>query len=207
MAVLTTPCPALLHKPPQAFPDRLALDNPVSLACFAPIVGKSEKVTCPRAPCRWVAAWRPLERHQRRVLRRHGEAETGEALRQDVHNPAGIGFALTADDKSIGKATQHTSALHPGVDVLDTPCVQDLRQESIGEQGRTYTSYTVANFLVECSTSISRTQLRPGYGDGLLGAPRHTVLPPDHPSPREQGGRRGTSSTPPQHNPGGAPHL
>ena len=50
MAVLTTPCPALLHKPTQAFPDRLALDDPVLLACFAPRVGKSEQVKCTRAP-------------------------------------------------------------------------------------------------------------------------------------------------------------
>jgi hypothetical protein len=39
MAVVTTPCPALLHKPTQAFPDCLALDDPVSPACFGPIVG------------------------------------------------------------------------------------------------------------------------------------------------------------------------
>ena len=70
-----------------------------------------------------------------------------------------------------------------------------------------YTSYNVANFLVEYSTSIPRTQLRPGYGDGFLGAPLHTVLPRDEPAPGEQGGRRGTSSTHPQHNPGGAHHV
>src|SRR5262245_25664305 len=136
MAVLTTPCPALFHKPPQAFPDRLALDDPVALACFAPIVGKSEKVKCTRAPCRLVAAWRPLERNQRRFLRMNSEAETGEAFRQDCHNPAGIDFALTADDKIIGTAAQKTSALHPGVDVLDQPFVQDMMQEYIGEHGR-----------------------------------------------------------------------
>ena len=80
-------------------------------------------------------------------------------------------------------------------------------QRHIGKDRTAYTSYKVANFLVEFSTSIPRTQLRPGYGDGFLGAPLHTVLPRDHPSPREQGGRRGTSSTHPQHNPGGAHHV
>src|SRR5215471_11153846 len=110
MAVLTTPCPALLHKPPQAFPDRLALDDPGPLACFGPIVGKAEKVKCTRAPCRSVAAWRPLERNQRRLLRMNGEAEPGEAFRQDCHNPAGLGFALAADAKIIGKARQKTVA-------------------------------------------------------------------------------------------------
>ena len=136
MAVLTTPWPALFHKPTQAFPDRLALADPVPLARFGPIVGKSENVQWTRAPCRSVAAWWPLERHQRRFLGRHGEAETGDAFRQDVHKPAGIGFALAADDTIIGKATQTTGALHPGEDVLDTPFVQDMRQEDIGSYGR-----------------------------------------------------------------------
>jgi hypothetical protein len=72
---------------------------------------------------------------------------------------------------------------------------------------RYYTSYKVANMLVEFSTSIPRTQLRPGYGDGFLGAPLHTVVPPDKPSPREQGGRRGTSRPQTQQTPGSAPHV
>jgi hypothetical protein len=80
-------------------------------------------------------------------------------------------------------------------------------QCAVGQDRGGYTSYKGANFLVEFSTSIPRTQLRPGYGDGFLGAPLDTVLPPDKPAPREQGGRRGTSSTHPQHNPGGAHHL
>src|SRR2546430_7164350 len=69
-----------------------------------------------------------------------------------------------------------------------------------------YTSYKVANFLVEFSTSIPRTPLRPSYGDGFLGAPLHMVRPPESP-PGERGGQRGTTSTPPQPHPGGAPHV
>ena len=80
-------------------------------------------------------------------------------------------------------------------------------QRHIGKDGRAYTSYKVANFLVEFSTSIPRTQLRPGYGDGFLGAPLQSGAPRDRPSPREQGGQRGTSSPHPQHNPGGAHHV
>ena len=111
MAVLTTPCPALFHKPTQAFPARLALDDPVPLARFGPIVGKSEKVKCTRAPCRSGSAWRPLERNQRRFLGMNGEAETGKAFRQDFHNPAGIGFALAADEKSSRPEESHPQAL------------------------------------------------------------------------------------------------
>jgi hypothetical protein len=155
MAVLTTPCPALFPTPPPALPDRLALDAPGALACFAPRVGQSEQVTCPRAPCRLVAAWRPLARHQRRLLRTHGAAETGEAFRQDCHHPAGLGFARTADDAIIGKVTQKTSALHPGGDVLAKPRVQDMRQESIGEHGRN----------------------APAWRRTLVGVPPHSRLP------------------------------
>src|SRR5262249_25306399 len=75
-------------------------------------------------------------------------------------------------------------------------------QRHVGKHGRDYTSYKVANMLVEFSTSIPRTQLRPGYGDGFLGAPLHTALPSAKPSPREQGGHRGTSSTHPHHTSG-----
>src|SRR5215510_2155966 len=122
MAVLTTPCPALFHKPTQAFPDRLALDDPVPLACFGPIVGKAEKVKCTRAPCRSVSAWRPLERNQRRFLGMNGEAETGKAFRQDVHNPAGVGFALAADDKSSSAGESHPRALsEPDVNLAAHP--------------------------------------------------------------------------------------
>ena len=72
-------------------------------------------------------------------------------------------------------------------------------------KGAQYTSYKVANILVEFSTSIPRTQLRPSYGDGFLGAPLQTGQPPESPTPREQGGRRGTSST--HSNTGGAHHV
>ena len=77
----------------------------------------------------------------------------------------------------------------------------------ICQQGRKYTSYKVANMLVEFSTSIPRTQLRPSYGDGFLGAPLQTRQPLENPTPREQGDQRGSSSTQSQQNPGGAPHV
>src|SRR5215510_1973711 len=117
VAVCPTPCPTRFHKPAQAFPDRLALDDPISLAYFAPIVGKSEKVECPRAPCRLIAAWRPLEGNQRRFLRMNGEAEARKPLRQDLHHPAGVGFQRAADDEIIGKPRQKAPALHPRLDV------------------------------------------------------------------------------------------
>ena len=81
------------------------------------------------------------------------------------------------------------------------------QEEGTPARGQRYTSYKVANMLVEFSTSIPRTQLRPGYGDGFRGAPLHTVLPPAQPAPREQGGRRGTSRPQPQQNPGSAHHV
>jgi hypothetical protein len=77
----------------------------------------------------------------------------------------------------------------------------------VGQQGAHDTSYKVANMLVEFSTSIPRTQLRPGYGDGFLGAPLQSTLSYESPSPQVQGGQRGTSRTYRQHTPGGAHHI
>src|SRR5262249_26364348 len=77
----------------------------------------------------------------------------------------------------------------------------------VRQYGGAYTSYKVANLPIEFSTSIPRTQLRPGYGDGFLGAPLQRVPPHASPSPRAQGGQRGTSRTQPQSNPGSAHHV
>ena len=77
----------------------------------------------------------------------------------------------------------------------------------VGRQGTHYTSYKVANMLVEFSTSIPRTQLRPSYGEGFLGVPLQTRRPLKSPTPREQGDQRGASSTQTQQHPGGAHHV
>ena len=125
LAVVTTPCPERSHQPAQPFPDRLALDDPVSIACRGPIVGKAEQVEAPHAPCRWLSAWRLLERHERRLFGMNGQAEAGKPLRQDVHHPAGVGFPCAADDKIIRKTREKALALQPGLHVFDKPFIQD----------------------------------------------------------------------------------
>ena len=59
-----------------------------------------------------------------------------------------------------------------------------------------YTPNKVANMLIEFSTSIPRTQLRPSYGEGFLGAPLQAGTRRDHPTPLGQGDDGGSSSTP-----------
>jgi hypothetical protein len=61
----------------------------------------------------------------------------------------------------------------------------ELVKVYVGQKWGYYTSYKVANFLVEFSTSILRTQLRPSYGDGFLGAPLQTAPPSQSPMPQE----------------------
>jgi hypothetical protein len=70
-----------------------------------------------------------------------------------------------------------------------------------------YTSYNVAKRVIEFSTSIPRTGLRPQYGAGFLGVPIQTVWPSDTPTRREQGDRRGTSSITTQPNARGSRHV
>ena len=128
MAVVTTPCPDCSHTPAPPLPDRLPLDDLVSTACLGPRVGKAEHVEAPRAPCRGLSAWWPLERHERRLFGMNGQAEAGKPFRQDVHHPAGVGFQCAAEDAIIRKTREKALALHPGLHVFDTPCVQDSMQ-------------------------------------------------------------------------------
>ena len=205
MAVLPAPCPYSFHKPAEALPTGLPLDDPVSTACFGPIVGTSEKVECPRAPGRVLTTQGLIARNQRRLFGMNGQTETVEPLWQDGHHPARVGFQLAADDEIIGKTSEKTPPLQAGLPLCDNPFIQDVMQEYVGQEWRRYTSYNVANILVEFSTSIPRTQLQPGYGDGFLGAPLQMGRPPERPTSQQRGGRRGTSST--HANPRDSPHV
>jgi hypothetical protein len=77
----------------------------------------------------------------------------------------------------------------------------------IGENRGKYSSYNVAKRVIAFSTRIPRADLRPGSGDGLLGAPRRAGLPWSLPSVREAGDRRGPSSLPTQHDARRARHV
>src|SRR3989442_841758 len=137
MAILPTPCPDCSHKPAQSFPDRLALDDPVSTACLGPIVGKSQKVECTRAPCRRVSARRLLERNHCRLFGMNGQTEAVESLRQDGHHPARVGFQLAANNKIIRKPRHKAPPLHRGLALLKNPRTQALMQKYIRPQGQT----------------------------------------------------------------------
>ena len=138
MAVLPTPWPDCSHTPAQTFPDRLALDDPVSTACLGPRVGKSQQVEWPHAPCRGVSARWLLERHHCRLCGMNGQTKAIEPLRQDGHQPACVGFQLAADDPIIGPTRPKAPALHPGSDILDKPRIQDMMQEYMRHHGRNH---------------------------------------------------------------------
>jgi hypothetical protein len=62
----------------------------------------------------------------------NGEVKATKPLRQDRHDPLGVGFRLAADDKIIGKTTEKTPPLHAGLHHFDKPFVQDMMQEDVG---------------------------------------------------------------------------
>src|SRR2546430_953891 len=161
MAILPTPCPDCSHKPAQSFPDRLALDDPVSTACLGPIVGKSQKVECTRAPCRRVSARRLLERNHCRLFGMNGQTEAVESLRQDGHHPARVGFQLAADDKIISKTRHKAPTLHPGLDLLDKPRIQDLMQEYIRHHGRNHPALRRALVRVRKLSRLQHAGVQP----------------------------------------------
>jgi len=136
-----------------------------------------------------------------------------------LHALLHAGFALTfqplfrgAGDDAVVGIPDHVHLAAIGClagwlgELLLEPAFKTIQCE-VGQDWGGYTSYKVANMLVEFATSMPRTQLRPSYGDGFLGAPLQTRQALEHPAPREQGGRRGTSNTHPHHNPGGAPLI
>jgi len=141
---------------------------------------------------------RQFEPPRRKKLRHQGR----DLLCQECPRPAG--------DEAIIGPPDHLDfcplpALEPRASSPDMSF--HTVQGQVHQDRRCYTSYKVANMLVEFSTSIPRTQLRPGYGDGFLGAPLQMRQALENPAPREQGEQRGSSTTPSQQNPGGAPYV
>jgi len=131
----------------------------------------------------------------------------GEPLPQGTQNAFRIPRILATDDGIVRVAVEgdlpSTMPFHHRFE----PRIEHLMGEDIGQDGTVYTSYKVANMLVEFSTSMPRTQLRPGYGDGFLGAPLQRRQALENPTLREQGEPGGSSTTPSQQHSGGAPPL
>jgi hypothetical protein len=59
-----------------------------------------------------------------------------QTLRQDVLDPVGVRFSREAEDTIIGKTRHKAPALHPGLNLLDKPFVQDMMQQYVGSYGR-----------------------------------------------------------------------
>src|SRR6266700_2967547 len=164
------------------------------LACGAPHDARhTVPIWCPEklesqkgeAP---LLAWvKTAEPAQMGFLGCHLEVEFRQPLGQHPKKPFRVLLQAEGTHPVIGIAAQQCFTPTVWFHHFFEPSVQGIVQRHLGEDGRDYTSYKVANFLVEYSTSIPRTQLRPSYGDGFLGAPLHTVLPREEPAPGEQG--------------------
>ena len=120
----------------------------------------------------------------------------------DVLHQQPCGFAC--DDAVIG-ITHDVDARSTGHCIADDPLQAVERQ--ICKAGTDYTSNKVAQSLLEFSTSIPRTQLRPSYGEGFLGAPIQIGVRQKAPTPPAQGDARGSSKSSPPSNPGNAHHV
>src|SRR5690349_4879624 len=66
----------------------------------------------------------------------NAQTKAGKSLGEHRHDPSGVRFPLTADDKVIGKTCQKTSALQAGLDLLREPRIQDMMEHDIGQHGR-----------------------------------------------------------------------
>jgi len=130
-----------------------------------------------------------------------------QPLRKPPGEPLRVVLIAAGAAPIIGVAAQQGLTPTGGLDDFVNPEVQGLVPRHLCQDRGEYTSYKVANLPIEFSTSIPRTQLRPGYGDGFLGAPLQSVSSRERPAPQVQGDQRGTSRTHRQHNHGGAHHV
>ncbi len=224
--VLLNPC-----RPPTA--RRLKL-----LTCGAPLDTWHALAIWHPVPCEFQQREAPLHARMQTTAAQEGGLVGGDlkvALRQPLGEhpiqPLRILLRAEGTDPVLGIAAQPCLAATVRLDHRLEPHVQRVMRLDIREDGGEYTSYKVANMVLdvhfanpmpvahaantmlyateppaklagelryavlEFSTKIPRAQLRPGYGDGFLGAPLQAGRFSEQPPAQPRGGRRGTSST------------
>ena len=189
----------------QAFPAGFQLGNHHPLARPAPVEGEAQELEGSLGLTLSGRLFR--EGHESRLLVIEAQTIFGEPLPECPQDALRVSRILATDDGIVRIAVEGDLPSTMSFYHRFEPRVDHVMREDIREDRAAYTSYKVANMLVEFSTSIPRTQLRPSYGDGFRGAPLQTGQPLELPPPQGQGDQRGSSSTQSQQNPGSAPHV
>ena len=102
--------------------------------------------------------------------------------------PFPMGFLAALHDAQINKSLTLIHA-HPESNWTLEKMARAAAGSAVGESAGgpskrpAYTSNKVAKSLLEFSTSIPRTQLRPSYGEGFLGAPIQIGMRQQRPTP------------------------
>src|SRR5271166_4275807 len=123
----------------------------------------------------------PLERHQTSLLRVDRQAVFLKALGQHVHHPSGIFLTGKAHDEVVRVADQERAPLEARLDLPLEPFVQHVVQEDVREDRADHAPNNVAKSSLIPDSVISRTRLRPKYGQGWQ--------PRLDPRPRQADGR------------------
>ena len=196
MAVLLQPGVGAVHEFPTACLGRHADDRACALRIDPADVFEAQKLEGTGLPAIGgrALAGKPPKEHHPGLVRRQFQSKLLHAAGERAVEVLGVALVLKRDNEIVHKARQIGFALHVFLGSLLKPEVEHVVQIDIGEAGRNYTPYKVANLVLEYSTSIPRTQLRPGDGDGFRGAPLHVVSSRHSPTSQEQGDRHGTSS-------------
>src|SRR5512145_397244 len=98
-------------------------------------MGQSEKVEGAVPIGRRLVGVGPPERYQRRLRWMNAQPQAGKPLGEYSHEPTGVCFQFTSDDKVIGKTYQEASSLQPWPYFAFKPVIQDMMEEYIGEYG------------------------------------------------------------------------
>jgi hypothetical protein len=138
VAVLAAPLRNRLQRSVEAALGRPTLHRPVPLERPPPVVGEPQEVERAGAlvtGTRRGSRPKPLERDQPGLLRVEGQAVLPEPLGEHVQDPSRVAFPLEDQDRVVGVTDQGRPPLQAGFDRLLEPCVQDLVEIGIGQDG------------------------------------------------------------------------
>src|SRR4051794_402017 len=133
--VLAAPAHHRLHGSVEPILGRPTLHRPAAPERPTPVVGETQEVERAGATLWRGAQAGPLEAYQPGLLRMEGQAVLRESLREYVQDPSRVALRPEDQDRVVGITDQGRPPLQAGFDRPLEPCVQDLVEVGVGQEG------------------------------------------------------------------------
>ena len=171
-----------------ATPERNRSGNQPPILCILPLV--AHQLASARE-CPWfgvapslgggVVVLERLEPHQARLLRVDRQAVLAHSLGQHLQDPSGVIFSGYPDHEVVRVANQEGFSFQTRAHFFLEPFIQHVMQDDIGQERADHAPNNVVKPSLIPDSVISRTRLRPKYGQGWQ--------PRLDPRPRQADGR------------------